>query len=207
MTDRPNKNLSCQALANAQSVVAYGDNELALLIVRNHIDLHPFSQTHGHEAHLRPPPADKLLNHKPLPGLGVAKWNQIRTTRQTVRAYTVNFHFMLKHVKPLGGGDVLLETLQVVIFEFYNVSASGADHMVMVLAKMPMLVSGLCVLELSFLGKSEPAHHIQGLSHELIGKIDAVFAQQLMHLLGRDVLFSLQKCFENLKTVFEFIDV
>ena len=70
-----------------------------------------------------------------------------------------------------------------------------------------MLITGLPVPEGSFLGEPETAHHFQGLVNEFMGKVDAVFDQQLVHLLGGDVLFSLEKHLEDLKPVFKLIDV
>ena len=127
--------------------------------------------------------------------------------RQAVCADAINFHFMLKHVKPIGGGDILLEAFQVIVSEFRDVSAPCADHMIMMLAKVSMLIANLPVFEGSFLGEPETAHHFQGLVNELIGKVDTVFGQELVHFLERNVLFSLEKHLEDLKTIFKPIDV
>jgi hypothetical protein len=114
---------------------------------------------------------------------------------------------MLKHVKPMGDGDVLLKAFHIIISEFNDIAASCADHMVMMLAKMPVLISRLAVLEGPFLGETEPAHHFQGLLNELIGKMDTVFGQQLVHLRGGNVLLRLEKHLQHLEPIFELIDV
>jgi hypothetical protein len=114
---------------------------------------------------------------------------------------------MLKHMKPMGRGNVLLKSFHVIISKFSDISAPCADHVVMVLPEMPVLIPRLAVLEGSFLGKTEPAHHFEGLLNELERKMDAVFDQKLVHLLGGNVLFRLEKHLEHLEPIFELIDV
>jgi hypothetical protein len=114
---------------------------------------------------------------------------------------------MLKHVKPVGYGDVLLKAFQVVVAELNDVAASRADHVVMMLAEMSVLITGLTVLEGSLLGETEPAHHLQGLVNKFVGKMDPVFGQQPVHLLGGNVFFRLKEHLEDLEPIFELIDV
>lgn len=203
----PNENLSCQSLADTQAVVAHGNDKLPLVVVGDDIHLFLLAQSHGHQTHLGSFATDELLDDKPLTWFCVAERNQVCTMCQASPADTIDFHFMLKHVESAGGGDILLKAFQVLVSEFNDVSASCADHMVMVLAEMSVLITGLPVLEGPFLGKSEPAHHFQGLVNELIGKMDTVFGQQLVHLLGRDVFFGLKKHLENFIAILELIDV
>jgi hypothetical protein len=114
---------------------------------------------------------------------------------------------MLKHVKPVGYGNVLLKALQIIIPKFDDIAASCTDHVVMMLTQMPVLITRLTILEGSLLGKTEPAHHFQGLLNELIGKMDTVFGQQLVHLRGGNVLLRLEKHLQHLEPIFELIDV
>ena len=82
---------------------------------------------------------------------------------------------MLKHVKPMGRGNVLLKAFHIIISKFNDAAASCADHVVMMLAKMPVFIPRLAVLEGPFLGETEPAHHFKGLLNEFMRKMDTVF--------------------------------
>jgi hypothetical protein len=114
---------------------------------------------------------------------------------------------MLKHVKTMGGGDILLESLQVFIFKFGDTAASGTDHMVVVLAKVPMFIAGLPVVKGALLGKPEAAHHMKGLADEIERQVEVLLQKHLMKLLGGQVLFRLEKHLQNFQTLFKLVDI
>jgi hypothetical protein len=110
-------------------------------------------------------------------------------------------------MKTVGGCDLDLQLLDLSLFEFDDIAAFGADHMIMVLAQMPVLIKDHAIVKASPLGESETAHQLQGLAHELGIQIPAVVFKHLMDFFDGHMFFGLQERFQHLEPIFEIVDV
>jgi hypothetical protein len=85
---------------------------------------------------------------------------------------------MLKHVKSLDGGNFILELFEVILFEFDYFSASGANHVVMMLAQMTMFIANGTVVKAAFMGKPETAQQFHCFSNKIGIELPAVLVKK-----------------------------
>ena len=72
LSNRPGENLSRQTLADAQTVVPHGNDELSLVVVGDHVYLLFFAQAHGHQPHLGTLAPGKIFDDKSFPRFCIA---------------------------------------------------------------------------------------------------------------------------------------
>ena len=126
---------------------------------------------------------------------------------QTAIADSVDFQFVLQHVKPLGSCDLDLQLLDPILFEFQYFSAFGADHMIMVLTQMPVFVKNHATVKTALMGKSKTAHQLKGFVDEIPFQFPTVAFQQPYDILDGHVLFGLQESLQDFEPILEIVDV
>jgi len=104
-------------------------------------------------------------------------------------------------------GDLGLEALQFFIPELQDLSALGANHVIVVLSQVPVFVSHLAVVESVFLRKSEPAHQLQGVPNKIGRKGVSVIVEYLNEFTRGDVVLDLEKNLENRVPALKLIDM
>jgi hypothetical protein len=114
---------------------------------------------------------------------------------------------VLEHVKPVIAGDRQLEGLQGIVFEFDDVPAFGADHMVVVLPQMTMLIIDFAVVECVFLGKTEAAHQFEGFEDEIRLENHSLRLQQPGKTADGHMALGFQKPLQNPEPILEAIDL
>jgi hypothetical protein len=110
-------------------------------------------------------------------------------------------------MEPMVGGNLNLQLLYSVFFEFQNFSAFRADHVVMVLSQMPMFIESDAIVKLALVRKTETAHQCERFFDKSRTQLPAVGGEPLSQFVDRYMFFSLQECFKHLKSIFEFIDM
>jgi hypothetical protein len=92
------------------------------------------------------------------------------------------------------------------IFELDDLSALGADHVVVMLPQMPMFISGLAIVESILLCKTVAAHQIDGVRHKFGGQSMTVSIDQFGQIFGGHMVFGSQKNVKNGQAVIEAIN-
>ena len=105
----------------------------------------------------------------------------------------------------MGCGYLYLKIFKPVFSEFNNLSAFCADHMIMVLAEVHVLITVMSIVEPVFLSETETNHELKGVSDKIRFKIISIFLQEINQLTAGQVLFGLQKNFKNIESVFKII--
>ncbi len=167
---------------------------LTVFVVGNDFNPIPFSQTHRQQSHFRAGPTSGFPDYKAFPGFGHCQRHQLNSVLQTAIADSIDFQFVLQHVKPLGSCDLDLQLFDLFLFEFQDFSAFGADHMIMVLTQVPVLVKNHTIIKAALVGKSETAHQLKCFLDEFRFQLPTVAFQQSHDLLDGHVLFGLQEC-------------
>lgn len=117
----------------------------------------------------------------------------------TTGAEAIEFEPMGRDRKAVPGRDLLLEALNITVFELHDLSTTGANQMVMVAFMGHIVILGLST-KMSGLGQAGFAEQIERPVDSGESKM-RIFARQLMiHFFGRDVLL-LQKRVEDQLTL------
>ena len=107
----------------------------------------------------------------------------------------------------MDSGDLNLQFFELVFFEFNDFSAFSANHMIVMLTEVAVLISGLAVVKSASVSKTKTAHELQGFAHKLRVHLAAALRQQLGQFVNGNMLFGLQKDFEDIKSIFKIINV
>ena len=196
-----------QSPAQYEALQVRCDGQLALAVVGNYLDPVPFAQAHRQQSHFGPGPAPDVADDEALSGFGHCQRHQLNSFLQAAVADTVDFKFVLQHMKPLGCGYLDLQLLDSLLFELQDLSAFGADHVIMVLTQMAMLVKNHAIIEAAPAGKAEVAHQLKGFPNEFRIQLPAILFQKLVDSLDGHVLFGLQKSLQHLEPIFEIVDM
>ena len=202
-----NHNFFRQAPSQHVTLQVCCNGQLTITVVGNHFNPISFSQTHRQQSHFRTGPTSSFPDDKVFPGLGQAQRHQLYSVFQTAIADSVDFQFVLQHVKPLGSCDLDLQLLDPILFEFQYFSAFGADHMIMVLTQMPVFVKNHAIVKTALMGKSKTAHQLKGFVDEIPFQFPTVAFQQPYDILDGHVLFGLQESLQDFEPILEIVDV
>ena len=195
------------SLAQHVPFCVHGHDDLALVEVGDHLDSVAHPQSHAHHADAGTGPAGQAFHRQPFPGLGRGQGHVHDGAVQAVGADPVDLHAVLQHVKPVGRSQKNLAVFHLVVLKLDDAAALCADHVVVVLAQVAVLVAGQTVVELVFPGEAELAHQFEGVPHEFGVISVSKGGQQLLQLLGGDVLFGVEKRVQDLEPVFKTVDV
>jgi hypothetical protein len=113
---------------------------------------------------------------------------------------------VLEQMKSALRGDLKLELLHGLVLKLKDAFALGANHVVMVLAQMMVLIAGLAVIEQVFPGKPVMAHQFDGITDKLELQACALGIHQDVQFLSRHMMFGGQKNFQHGQPILEPID-
>jgi hypothetical protein len=114
---------------------------------------------------------------------------------------------VLQHVKPLRGGDLQLQVFKAIVLKFKNALAFCANHMVVMLTEMTVLITDHAVVEPVFAGKAKSAHQFQRIADKIGGKTVSVSLENFDQFICSQMLFGLKEDFQYMKPVLEPINV
>ena len=100
---------------------------------------------------------------------------------------------MILNLKLILFGDGELLFFNRIIVELNNFSTLYADHMIMVLTQVPVLVKNHTIIKTALMGKSETAHQLKCFMDEIRFQLPTIAFQQPQDLLDGHVLFGLQE--------------
>ena len=95
----------------------------------------------------------------------------------------------------------------MILFEFNNFSASGANHVVMMLAQMTVFISNSAIVKSTLMGKPETAHQLHCFANKIGIELPAVLVKTFYKSIDGNMLFCLQKGFQNLESILKIIDL
>jgi hypothetical protein len=195
-----------QAPAEREPFEIGRNDHLALVLVGDDLDRVPDTQPHCQQAHARPGAADDFPDDQRFPLPGGVQGHDTVPIPLAVDAEAVNFHLVLQHVKAEFVGNSLLQLFEMIVAELKDFHAPGADHVVVVLTEMAMLVTHLAVFKSIPAGKAVVGHQIEGVLDEIRLEIVSVLPQPHHQFLPGDVLFDLQKNLQNCEPILEAVD-
>ena len=94
-------------------------------------------------------------------------------------------------------GDLFLQSFQGLVFKFNNATAFGANHVVMVLSQVTVLISDLAIVESNTVGKSVMTDQLQSFLDKCFLEILSVFPDQGLQFSCGDMVFGVQKHFDH----------
>ena len=86
----------------------------------------------------------------------------------------------------MGVGNLDLHVLQLGILKLKNLTAAGANQMVMMLPQVAVFVADHAVIEPAPLGKTEAAHELQGISYKIVNRLIGFFRENKIEELVLD---------------------
>ena len=87
----------------------------------------------------------------------------------------INFQFVLEHMESVGRSGIYLQFLNLIFFEFNDLSAFCANHMVMMLTQVPVFVTNSAIIKLTLMSKTETTHQLKGVPDEVRFHFQSVF--------------------------------
>jgi len=94
-----------------------------------------------------------------------------------------------------------------VVFKLNDPVALGADHMVMMLTDVPMLISNNTIVEAVFVGKTIATHEVQGIRNKGRHQGDIFFFYDFIQFILRKVLLCLKKSLQHFHAVFQAVNI
>ena len=112
---------------------------------------------------------------------------------------------MLEHVKALIGGNLQLQGFQLCVTEFDYLAALDADHVIVMITEVTMLIPDLAIVKPILLCKPEPAHKLQSIVDEILFEMMPVLLKPLGEFCRCEVVLGLQKHLQDVVAIFEVI--
>jgi hypothetical protein len=113
---------------------------------------------------------------------------------------------MLEQVKAFCGSDPQLQLLHMGIFELDDLPALGAYHVIVMLAQVQMLISGLTVIKTIFLRKTISAHQFDGFRHKFGRQPMTALIDQIGQIAGSHMVLCSEKDLKNGQAIMKAID-
>jgi hypothetical protein len=199
-------NLLGQAPTDDQALEIRRHHHLTLVHVADNFNLIADTQPHAQQAQAGRGPSGKTFDFQPLAPPGIVQGNHDIAPVQTLPADAIEFHPVLEQVKTTFGGDLNLKLLYGLILKLKDAFAFGANHVVVVLAKVMVLIAGLAVVEQVLPGKPIVAHQVNGIANKFQFQSRTLGLDQVGQFLGRHMVFGGQENLQHYQPVFESID-
>ena len=184
-----------------------GNCQLSLAVVGNDLNFVILSQSHCQKPHFCAGAAADFFNDQFLSWFCQCQRHQLNPLPEATFTNTVDFQFMLQHMKSMSGSDFYLQLFDLCFFKFQYGSAFCADHVVVMLSQMSVFVEHDAIVKAAFVGKTEATQQFECFFHKLIFQSPAIALKPFNQLFDRYVFFCLQKNFEDFKSIFKIIDL
>ena len=132
----------------------------------DHLDFRTRREPHLGEAVLNLSPAEEPIDNHLFTWEDEGEGHNRLALDAALPTDAVEFHLVIEKGEAVLEGDPPLQGLHLGVVKLGNLTALGADEVVMVPAEVPMLVLDLLAFEAGLLGKAVAAEEIEGFGDE-----------------------------------------